>query len=91
MTADLHRADDILHQLAVQVCIGASLLSVELEGNMNIGHLSAQLVFVDAAISGKQPMTKGKQRNTAIHGTRIYIYIAHFASQIFGHGALAAR
>ena len=43
------------------------------------------------AFALKQSVTQGKQGDRAVHGSRVNIYIAHFAGQVLGHRALSAR
>ena len=63
---------------------------------MDVGHLAAQGLDVDGhcfTLSGslEHAVAQGIERDAAVHGTGIDIYVAHFAGQVFGHGALSAR
>ena len=91
MVGNLHGADVALHEFTIQIGVWATSLRVELKGDVDVVHATAQTSFVDAAISSKQPVAQGKKGDTAIHGTCIYINIAYLAGQIFGHRALSTR
>ena len=91
MTAHLEGADLLFHVFVVQVGVGASGLRVELEADMDMGHLGLQLVGLDAAILVEQSLSEGIEGDAAVHGASVDIDIAHFTGEILGHGALSAR
>ena len=90
MARYLHRTYLVLYQFAIQVGVRTTSLSIEFKGYLDVGHLAAQLVLLDAVV-GKQAIAQGVERDAAIHGSCVNIYIAHFAGQVLGHCAFAAR
>ena len=91
MTADFEAANLFLYALAVQISVGATGLGIELERNHDVGHLLLQFIGLHTAILVKQVVAQCIKGYAAIHGTSVYVNIAHLAGQILGHRALAAR
>ena len=91
--AHLHGADFLLHEFAVQIGVRPARLRVELKGYVDIGHTTAQLLFVDDDLAAflEQSVAQGKEGDAAVHGSCIHIHITYFTGKVLGHRAFSAR
>ena len=89
MTAHLQRADLLLHTLTVQVCVRTSGLCIQLEGDVDIGHLRLQFLGLHTAVSLKQSFSQGIEGDATVHGTRVNIDVADLTGKVLGHSALS--
>ena len=90
VAGDLHRADVLFYQLAVEVGVWSAGLGVKLKGYVDVGQLLAQSCLVDA-VGGEQPVAEGIEGDAAVHGTCVDVYIAYLACKVLGHRTLTAR
>ena len=86
----LHRADFLLDDFAVHTGQGQVALGVYLETDAQLGQSGSKSLLVHTSLGVNHSAAQGKECDHAIHGSRIYIYISHFARQALGHSALSA-
>ena len=91
MTAYLKRADFLFYALTVQIGVRTSGLPVQLERDVDVGHLLLQFLYLYTTVSLEEPLAKGIESDATVHGTRVDIDVANLTGKVFGHGALAAR
>ena len=87
---NFHGSDFIFHAHTVEVGVGAVGLRVELEGDVDVAHFVFELFCIDV-VAGENVVFQTVECDGTIHGTGVYIDVANFTSQVFGHGALSAR
>ena len=91
MIAHFQRANLLLHTLTIEVSVRTSGLSIQLERDMDVGHLFLQLFGFHTTVSLEEPLAQGIESDATVHGARVYIDVADLTGKVLGHGALAAR
>ena len=90
MVGYLQRADFLLYQLAVEIAVWATGGSIEFKRNLNVWHLSFQLIYLHLAILFKEVVAQGIEGYRTIHGACIHIYITYLLGKVLCHGTLSA-